>query len=164
MYWLWWKPNIQSTSWCLGWSIAIVTLCLISSTLKTSDSTRWPPSSAWGVAFGRPNVYKTTPRHVTKAGELSLRSEKISVITWPLTSGYLIPPPITIPLIIMCGGTVEWETKKTLSNTKDELKVRITLTLIGIIKNAMGKVWRESEVVCRALLKTQAISLNKFNL
>ena len=24
----WWKPNTQSTSWCLGWSLAMVTLCL----------------------------------------------------------------------------------------------------------------------------------------
>ena len=36
----WWKPNTQSTSLCLEWSQAMVTLCLHLSPLMASDSTQ----------------------------------------------------------------------------------------------------------------------------
>ena len=40
----WWKPNTQSTSWCSGWSRAIMALCHSSSHM-VSDSTRRPIST-----------------------------------------------------------------------------------------------------------------------
>ena len=41
----WWKPNTQSTSWCLGWSLAMVMLCLYLFSCITASSLTWRPTS-----------------------------------------------------------------------------------------------------------------------
>ena len=52
-YFYWWKPNTQPTSWCLGWSLVMVTLCLSSTSHVPSDQIRRPTSSvrlSWSCA------------------------------------------------------------------------------------------------------------------
>ena len=48
-YSYWWKPNTQSTSSCLGWSLAMVTLCLHSSSHMASNSIQRPTSRSSAV-------------------------------------------------------------------------------------------------------------------
>ena len=49
---------------------------------------------------------------------------------------------MAIPLIIMCGRVVEWETNKTLCNTKDELKAGMIPTFTNLNKETVYKACR----------------------
>ena len=47
----WWKPNIQSTSWCMGWPLVMVMIGFHSSFYMASGSTRLPTSSILSLCW-----------------------------------------------------------------------------------------------------------------
>ena len=60
----WWKPNTQSTSWCLAWSLAMSTLCLHLFSHRASHSI-WKPNSIAGEVVLRVSGYWKTLRPAT---------------------------------------------------------------------------------------------------
>ena len=99
----WSKLNTQSTSWCLRWSLAMMTSL-------HSHRTRRPTSSAWReyCSPGSWSWWQETlrltigPSHATQTGGHSIDCQDISATTSPRTSGHQTLQ-IAIPLIIMCG-------------------------------------------------------------
>ena len=149
-----WKPNTQFTSCCLGWLQAIIMLYLHLLSHMASDSTRrltstawrrscWPGSRGWlleDLMSGNRSL-----RHTPPAEKSSLGRKKISVSRSPLT---IWPPDLPHCNPLDVWGVVKRETDKTPSNTKDELKARITVTLTnlntGIVGNARkGRNWNQ---------------------
>ena len=77
------KVNIQSTSLCLGWSLAIVILWLHSSSHISSDSIRMPERGSVALGSRRwlledPASGNRTLHHATQAGKPSVSCQKIS--------------------------------------------------------------------------------------
>ena len=107
IYRYWPKPNIQFTSWCLRWSLTMVTLYFHSSSHTNS---RWRPTwNAWrrcccfwlrGWLLEDHTSGNRILHHVTQA-ELSIGCEIISATIYLPTSGCL-HSLIAILLIIIC--------------------------------------------------------------
>ena len=57
------------------------------------------------------------------------------------------------PLDYYVLGTVEWETNKTLYNTKDELKVRVKAAFINL-NNIIEKTYRRFRSCLEAIVET----------
>ena len=160
----WWKLNSQFTSWCLGWSLAMVMLYLHSSSHMVSDSIQRPVLSFWrrywysalrGWLLEDSTPGNRTLHHATLAGKPSVDCEKISVTISPLTSTCLIHK-VAIPLITICGAWLrerERETNKTLCNTKDGLKARIIATFIYLNKETIGKIFRRFQTYLEAVVE-----------
>ena len=146
MSWLRWKLNIQPTSWCFEWSLAMVMWWLHLSFHIASDSMQRPTLSTWirlycselsgwlleDSAFG-----KRTLLHSTQAGEPNIDCEKISATSSLLTSGSL-----NLLIAIALWGTVEWETNKSLCSTKDELKARMMATYTNLNQETNKKSYK----------------------
>ena len=125
MYRYWWKPNTQSTLWCSGWSLAIVTLYLHSSSHMASDS--WmSASSAWRRQCDLrsrgwlPEDHKSgnrTHRLTAQIVESSVVCEKVSATPSPLTSNHQTPK-IAIFLIIMWGAGMSQRLSKLCATSK----------------------------------------------
>ena len=161
-YSYWWKPNTKSTSYSLSLSLAMVILCLYSSSHMVSCSLVRSTSSAWWrqccpgltmLQLEGPMSCNRTLHHATKERESSLGSQKISMTTSPLTSGCLTPQ-IAISLIIICGMQL---TEK----LKEKLKVKIIASFTNLNKETFSKACRNFRSYLAAVV---VIFFNKFNL
>ena len=91
-YLYWCNPNIQCISWCLGWSLEVMTLCLYLSSHIASDLTRRSTSNTWrrfcylgsrGWLSEDPTSNNRTLHKTTKEGECSVSRDKISATASP---------------------------------------------------------------------------------
>ena len=121
------KPSTQSTSWRLGWSLAMTLWCYLTIHFLT-----WPQTQHKGqhqmpsgdnVGLDREGGYWKTQRlaieqcHDKQAREPSVSCLKLSVTTSLLTSGR-ITSQITIPLIVMGEVQLSERTTKLCATLK----------------------------------------------
>ena len=143
-----WKPITRSTSWCLEWSRAMVTLCLHSFSYLAKNSTqrsvsnfkrrnRCSGSRGWLLEY--PIFGYRTLNHATQAVELRLDFQKISVTTPPK---HLAVDYNRIDYYVY--SLVELESNKTLCNNKHEPNTRLMAVLTNLNKEIAGKacIWR----------------------
>ena len=151
----WWKPSPQYISWCLEWSLAMMTLYHHSSSHMASHLIRSLTSSAWrrSCGPGSRGCLQDSASYHTSRSQCWLR---IYVTSSPLKF-LRLTSHIAILLVIMCENAIERETSQILCNTKDELKVKIMAAFINL------KIWKDCWKSLQEIPKSSDF-LNRFNL
>ena len=156
----WWKLNTQFTSWCLGWSLTMVMLCYSSSHLASYSTWKAYMNCLKEVMLPRIKRLAAGRPYIWQQDSISCcTSKRTPSWLWENFCDHITPkfwPPNSPNCNLLdyyAWGTVEWETNKTLYNTKDELKARIMAVFTNLNEETVWKACRRFQSCLEAVVK-----------